>query len=217
MFDSTLHKGIKSLMVLSLCAGLAAGCGEGDDPTGNGNGNGETGSVQAAMTDGGSSNAVVSGDRQAALLSSATFSGSMTSTAHVEIYSETRGWVQLGSPNRVTMQMQSGSETTVHASSQAEADTYTRVRLVLDDADATIEAGSVIGSVTLDGNVQIRVGGSDGRVTIEKSVSSFTVSANSSTRLVFDLNSEAWVDSQSAESETASDAEVQSATTVIVQ
>lgn len=217
MYGSSLSQRIRGVVILLTCSFLAAGCGDDDNPSGPGGGGGGNGSVQAVVTDGGSSNAVVSGDRQAATLTSAAFSGSMEADAHVEIHSQSRGWVQLGSPSRINMQMQSGSEATVSSSTQVEADTYDRVRLVMENSSATILSGSVIGTLTLTGDVTIQVGGSDGQVTVEKSVSSFTVTANSNSKLVFDLNSETWVNSQSVDSQTAADASIQSATTVTVQ
>ena len=145
------------------------------------------------------------------------FSGSAEGSAQVQVYSEARGWVALDSPSQTTVTLQSENTSTIHSSSRVDADTDTRVRLILDGFDANIAAGATIGGTLLDSAVSIRIGGSDGRVEVEKEITPFTVSAESEAMIVFDLNSEAWVDEESANSETTTDAEVESATTAHVQ
>lgn len=179
-----------------------------DDPTGP---DGSSGSVSAVMHDGSGASGMT-----AARAMSGAFSGSASGSAQVWIHSDAQGWIALGSPTNATVQMQSDSETMIHGSATVPAGSYTRVRLVMEGFAADIAAGAVLGGLTLDAAVTITMGGSDGRVEIEKTMTPFTVSASSTTKLAFDLNSEAWVDQQSAESRSAADARIQSATSAYV-
>ena len=186
---------IRVLTALLIPATFAA-CG--DDSTGP-----ETeinGSVSARMHDG-SSSALM-----ARAMTAQSFAGSASGQAQVQVYSEAQGWVALGSP--VT--------TTLYSSASIPVGTYTRVRLVMDGFNADVSAGATLGGLTLSADVRIIMGGADGMIEIEKTVTPFTVSATSSTTIDFDLNSEAWIDEESANAEAASDTEVESATTAVV-
>lgn len=141
-----------------------------------------------------------------------SFSGQMQGSAQVFIYSEAHGWVSLGSPAAATLALQSSNATTVHGTASVPAGTYTRVRLVLDGTAAHIGAGADLGGLILGAGVTITMGGSDGRIEIEKSVSTFRLLANTSVTLDFDLNSEAWVNQTTAQAQAVSDTEVASAT-----
>jgi len=183
-----------------------------DDPTGPDGS--ARGSVQAEVHDGSSSSQAAAAPMGAAAAQSSA-SGTFSGSAQAYIYSEAQGWVALGSASSTTVAM-GDAEGAAVGSAQVDADSYTRVRLVLDGFDADLEAGSTLGALTLDAAVSITMGGSDGRVEIEKSVQPFTVNAESNSTIRFDLNSESWVDQESAESRSASDAEIRSATTAVV-
>ena len=196
---------IRVLTALLIPATFAA-CG--DDSTGP-----ETeinGSVSARMHDG-SSSALM-----ARAMTAQSFAGSASGQAQVQVYSEAQGWVALGSPVTSTVQLQSSSTTTLYSSASIPVGTYTRVRLVMDGFNADVSAGATLGGLTLSADVRITMGGADGMIEIEKTVTPFTVSATSSTTIDFDLNSEAWIDEESANAEAASDTEVESATTAVV-
>ena len=141
-----------------------------------------------------------------------TFSGTLTADAEVEISADGEAWIDLGSPANMSLDMQSsGDETTVHSNVAIPVGTYTRVRLRLSGGEANIDAGASLGGIVLSAAVSILVGGSDQDVVIEKTVAPFTVTADSNVRLVFDLNSEVWVNQSNADDETAEDQEVEDA------
>ncbi len=203
---------IRTLAVAALLAPLTlAACGD-DDATGPG----VMGTARAEIYDGSGSSSTGPAPASQQAAAASAMSGTMSGTAQASIYSEARGWVELGSASNTSLTMQS-EETATVGSATVEADTYTRVRLVMEGFDADVQAGAVLGGLTLDAAVTITMGGSDGRVVIEKNVTPFTVRADADTRIRFDLNSETWVDQQSAESRTASDAEIVAATTATVQ
>lgn len=184
-------------------------CDDDNNPTGPAS---SQGTVTAEIHDGASGGG---GGAQGAT-AAGSFTGTATGNAQVSIYAEGRGWVALGSPARTTVTMQSNTRTVVHGTAAVPADTYTRVRLVMDGFDASLQAGGIISGVTLTGNVTIRVGGSDGRVEVEKTVSPFTVRAGATTTVGFDLNSQFWIDQTTTQTRVANDAEVQSAVAAYV-
>lgn len=194
-----------------LAAVSMAACDDATGPEG-------TGNVSAAVTDGGAPALYMARQTtgpDAGPQAVTAFSGTMSGSAQVQIYSSAHGWVDVGSPRSMTCSMQSGSETSVASNASVQAGTYTKVRLILDGFRADLNSGSIIGSVTLSAGVSISVGGGS-RVEIEKEVTPFTVSAESDTKVVFDLNSETWVTEDAAESRTAAAAAVRSATTATV-
>lgn len=197
---------VSTIIALSTAALLAAGCG-GDDPVGVD----DRGTASASVSDNPSTTSAFRSESwrpEAA----GTFSGSLNASAAVEISADGQTWIDLGSPSNISLALQStGSETTIASSAEIPVGTYTRVRLRLSGATANIDAGAVLGALTLSSAVAIKVGGADQEVVIEKTVEPFTVTADVHTHVMFDLNSEAWVTAGNAEDETAEDEEVEEA------
>ncbi|MBI4551600.1 MAG: hypothetical protein HY710_04985 [Candidatus Latescibacteria bacterium] len=147
---------------------------------------------------------------------SATFTGDLTANTFVSLSADGTTWVDLGSPNGITIKLQNTTDSTnVHGEQDARVGTYARVRLVLQNATATIKAGSTIGSLTLTSDTTVKVGGTDQRVEIDKAVS-FQVSSETSfrTAIVFELNAEQWITEQSVQAGVVEDTAIQQATTV---
>lgn len=208
---STLRMKFRGTASILLLSALAGGCSDPAGPDGEGR-------VSAALTDAPSASQLASGPAKAeGPQAASSFQGQMTGSAQVYIYSEAEGWVALGSPSNASVALQSASETTVHAQATVPAGSYTRVRLVLQGAAADIAAGADLGGLVLGASVSITMGGSDGRVEIEKSVQPFTVSASSSATIRFDMNTQAWVNQTTAQAKAASDTEIASATTAKVE
>lgn len=189
-----------------------------DDPSGPE----ATGSMTAVVTDGSSgsasSMAALRGESGTTQMKATegSFDGTTSGEVRVSVFSETRGWVELGSFQNVDVAMQSNSSTTVHAAATVPADTYTSVRYEFEGAESDIFAGADLGSIVLTADVTISFGGSDGNVTIEKSVTPFTIEASSSATVSLDLNSHLWVDDESATGSAATDAEIQAAAEALV-
>ena len=206
--------------VLLLVGGLAVGltaCSDDGSVTGT-----AEGEVSASVTDDPSS---TSGSLTKAsfletlnvLQSSGSFSGTMDADARVEIRTSSGTWIDLGSVSSADLAMQSdGGELQVASGTSVDAGSYTAVRLTLENATMTVDAGSSIGGIVLDASIDVDVGGNDNRVVIEKQVA-LDVDAETNTAVVFDLNSEVWMDETTAESRTASDSEVQGAATAFLR
>lgn len=202
---------MRSTMVLAAVAvlGTATACTD-DDPI-----EAQMGSASAVITDDPSSASAsaLANDAQADQ-TAGPFSGTFTSTAWVSIRAEGGGWLDLGSPADATLSLQSTDDAaTIHADAAVPVGTYTHVRLTLSAGEARIAAGAVLGGLTLASDARIEVGGSDGRLVIEKTVEPFTIDTDAHARIRFDLNSEGWVHEQSAKEEAADDDEVRDSTT----
>jgi len=202
----------RSTAILVTAAALFVGaCSDSTGPGGEGR-------VNAVLTDAPSGSQVSYQATQAgAPMAASGFQGQMSGSAQVYIYSEAEGWVALGSPSNADVTLQSSSETTVHSQASVPAATYTKVKLILDGGKTDVAAGAVFGGFTLGASVRIIMGGTDGKVEIEKTVQPFTVSASATATVRFDMNSEVWVNQTSSESKTCSDSEVASATAADVK
>lgn len=104
----------------------------------------------------------------------------------------------------------SGDTTTIRGDVTIPARTYGRIRLVLENASATLDAGSQIGTTLLSASVSLGLG-ADGKVVIEKDVTGLTVAADSESRIVLDLNSEAWVTEENVDAGAVSETDVRQA------
>jgi hypothetical protein len=125
-------------------------------------------------------------------------------------------WTNLGSPNGITVALQSANaSTTVHGDQSVAAGSYGRVRLILQGVTARISRGSVIGGTTLTNDATITLGGSDERAELTVDVSSFTVEADQSIRrtVEFDVRSSQWLTASALQAGRVEDAALQSAIT----
>jgi len=183
----------RSVAILALVGGPLA-CG-GDD---NGGGPGGPGRAQGVIVD----------------QELASFSGTITGNVQVSMSEDSTVWVNLGSLNGITIQLQTDGDTTnVHGQQAVPAAFYTWVRLTFDGAQANLDAGSVFGGTTLATNTSVDLGGSDDRVEVVKPLN-FTVveSTTMRTSLVFDLNSEDWLTEASVNAGVVEDAPMENIT-----
>lgn len=138
------------------------------------------------------------------------FSGQASGDFRASIRSEGGAWVDLGSLNGITVQLQqTGSGTTVHGAQTVAAGTYTRVRLTLSDVRVSLQGGSDIGGLVLQGDAELALGGS-GETVIERDVT-LTVGASTIAVLRFDLNAEDWLTPAAVQAGAVSEASVRSA------
>lgn len=145
---------------------------------------------------------------------SPTVTGSLAGNVFVSLSSDGLTWVDLGSPNGITIPLQlSATATTVHGEVDAPTGTYTRVRLVFDGVSARLQSGSTIGGTTLTSDVDLTLGGSDQRVEVVVPVPSFTVEAEASVQrtIVFELRSYLWLTVAALQAGTVQDAALEGA------
>ena len=146
----------------------------------------------------------------------ASFSGSVGGNVQVSISEDSTTWVDLGSLNGITIQLQTDGDTiNVHGEQGVPAVSYSWVRLTFDGAQANLDAGSVVGTMTLSNDVSVDLGGSDDRAEVVKPLS-FTASESTTTRtsLVFRLNSEDWLTEAAVSAQVVEDAALENMTVI---
>lgn len=211
MNHSIRTRGLAMLGLAGVVA-LAAGC---DDDATSPEGEAQ---VSAEIQDVPDSQEVASRAALAGFLTQdqSSYSGTLTADAQVQVSADGSTFVDLGPPRQVTIQLQSADgSTSVHSDVAVDAETYSHIRLVLEGAEATLDAGSEIGTLVLDASIALDVG-SGSQVVIDKEVD-VDITADSQTTLVFDLNSEAWITEENAEAEAVAASEVESATSLEIQ
>ncbi len=118
------------------------------------------------------------------------FAGTAAGNFHASIRTIGGTWFEVGTPNGITVALQSSAptETTVHGPTSVPAGTYDRVRLTLSGVTFTITTGGGglnTGSAVAAGSADLQ---------LEVSVPDFTVSTSAGTASVsFDLNVEDWL------------------------
>ena len=117
------------------------------------------------------------------------FMGTAAGDMQVSIRSTGGTWVDVGSPNGITVELQSTAPTSVHGSTSVAAGTYDRVRLTFSGVTFTItDVGTTFASTSL----AVLAGTAD--LELEISVAEFTVSSSAGTASVsFDLNVDDWL------------------------
>ena len=101
-------------------------------------------------------------------------------------------WLDLGSPNGISVQLQSASATTVHGAQSVPDGTYRWVRLSFRDVQIKVAAGSAIGGTTFDEEQTVELAANE-EVSVPIQVGPFEIDDASGAVISFDLNSEEWL------------------------
>jgi hypothetical protein len=175
----------------------------------------ELGSVSAAMHD---SARVLPANRTTQWpADSMAYDGTLSGSAQVYVYSDADGWVSLHDPVDVSFEIFCLEDAVITADARVPVGTYSQVRLTLRGFTAAVEAGAIVdGALLADARV-ITLGGPNAEVVIEKSVTPFEVTETSSTNVIFDLNTDTWIDATVAAAGTIDAASVQAGTVVYVR
>jgi hypothetical protein len=175
----------------------------------------ELGSVSAAIHD--SARVLPAGRTNQWPSDSMAYDGSLSGSAQVHIYSDADGWVSLHDPVDVSFEIFCLEDAIITADAQVPVGTYSQVRLTLRGFVANVAGGGILDGVALLDARVIALGGAGGEIVIEKSITPFQVSETTPTLLVFDLNTDTWIDVTVADAGTIGAAEVQSGTVVYVR
>lgn len=171
------------------------------------------GMITAAVHD---SSAVLPNGRTTAIpADSMAYEGTMTGTAQVEVHEASGDWVSLGDPVEITFSLYCENAGVVQTDSAVPVGTYDQVRVTLDGFTASILAGSIISTVTYDSAQSVDLGAA--AFTVEKTVTPFVVTEGSSTEILFDLNSEVWLNATTLTNHSVASADVAAATVVYVR
>lgn len=147
---------------------------------------------------------------------SAGFNGTAAGNFFVSVRSTGGTWVDLGSPNGITADLQSAVGTTVHGPSSVPAGSFNRVRLTLSGVTFSLDAGGMVEGNTLPSDASAEAAATAPLV-LDFDVSDFDVVEGGATvRIAFDLNVESWIDQQSLDDEVIADSQIEGQVTVEV-
>jgi len=124
-------------------------------------------------------------------------------------------WQTVSGLGNLNAEVQLEGGESVAGSTTVEARTYDRVRIIVSNANADVDAGSEIGAGPITVGVSLTIaGGND--VVIEHN-QPVTVEANGTTSIVLDLNSSAWLTENAISAGAVTSAAFESAAMVVVQ
>ncbi len=121
-----------------------------------------------------------------------TFAGTAAGDFYASISTDGETWLDLGSPNGITVELQSASATTVHGAQSVPHSTYRWVRLSFRDVQIKVAAGSTIGGTTFDGEQTVELAANE-EISAPIQVGAFEIDDASGAVISFDLNSDEWL------------------------
>ncbi len=138
--------------------------------------------------DAGAADAVVHDDPPAG----STYAGTAAGDYYASISTDNQTWLDLGSPNGITIQLQSADASTVHGTQSVPDGTYRWVRLSFRDVQIKVAAGSTIGGTTFDEEQTVELAANE-EIAVPIEVGPFEINDASGAVISFDLNSEDWL------------------------
>lgn len=143
--------------------------------------------------------------------------GSIRFQARVYARSSAGAWTELtdGAAQQTTVDASGRGEAVTFASARVDAGSYTRVRVVFREVSTDLSGSLTVSTGLLTGRVTVDLG-SDNEVVVEREVN-IAASAGATTRLLVNLNADAWLGSASAQTRTASEAAFASAVRITAQ
>lgn len=181
----------KVTLPIAAVAALVAGCG--DDPAG--------------PVDGAMEGAVV--DEPAA---SSSYSGNVAGDFQFSVSEDGETWVDVGTPNGITLLLQDGASTSLHGSQEAVTGSFTRIRMLVRSAEVTVDAGSTIGGTTYSSDMKLDLAQTEDLLVV-RDISSPAVESDEAVLVTFDLNSESWLTTDAVNAGVVSNADVDAAVT----
>lgn len=144
------------------------------------------------------------------------YTGTLTGRIDVEISQDGVSWRSLGPPSDVTLALQSSSARfQLSGKVEVPAGTYTHVRINFNQAGFVIDKGSVVNGVTLNSDVQMRLGDTGSGVA-KPNITSFTLSGGENANIIIELNSETWLTVNNLQSRQVPKGDVEQHTNVML-
>ncbi|HEY0025474.1 MAG TPA: DUF4382 domain-containing protein [Longimicrobium sp.] len=149
--------------------------------------------------------------------SHSTAQGTIDFQARVYVYSSTSGWLEVTEASRAAGSVAASGhgEAQTVARGRVEAGSYSRVRVIFEDVDANLSGSLAVSTGLLSGSVAVNLE-SDGQVVVERDAN-VTVSADATSRILINLNADAWLNSANAQTRTVSEAAFRSAVRVTAE
>lgn len=198
---------LAAALVLAACDGDVTGSGSGDARM----------QVAARGDDAPASQSLQSADGGAPSFSHGTAQGTIDFRARVYVQSSTSGWVELtnGAAGQGTVDASGHGSAMTFASSNVQAGSYNRVRVVFEEVDANLSGGLQISTGLLTGSVSVNLE-SDGQVVVEREIN-VSASSGATAQVLINLNADAWLNQANATTRTVSEASFRNAVAVTAQ
>ena len=191
-----------TLLAVAAAAGLGA-CSDATGVSGSGN---ATMQVAAVGDDNAATASRSPSAGEAPRFAATTASGTVDFRARVYVRTQAGSWVELtnNAAQHAVVDACGRAGAVVLATSRLEAGSYARVRVVFEQVSATLSSTLTVNTGLLSGSVSVDTQG-DGSVTVERQVA-VTASANATSHLLINLNSDAWLNQASATTHTVGEA-----------
>lgn len=199
-------KTMRAVGALAVAIGLAA-C---DGPTG---ADGDA-QMQVAVR-GDDAPAAQSSAPSGASYSHTSAAGTIDFRARVYARTSSGAWVTLTEAAQGTVDASGHAAAQTVATARVRADGYTRVRVVFERVEAQMSGGLHLSTGLLTGTVSVQAQ-SGGTIVVERDVS-MSASAGATTRLLVNLNADAWLSQANAQTRTVSEAAFRSAVRVAAE
>ncbi|HSU13151.1 hypothetical protein [Longimicrobium sp.] len=199
-----------TLFAVAAAAVLGA-CSDATGVSGSGN---ATMQASAIGDNNGTTNSVAAAPGEAPRFATTTANGTVDFRARVYVQTQAGGWVELtnNAAQHAVVDASGQAGAVVLASSHVEAGTYTRVRVVFEQVNASLSGSLQISTGLLSGSVNVDTQG-DGSVTVERAIAA-NVNAGATSHLLINLNSDVWLNQASATTHTVSETAFASAVQV---
>lgn len=209
--EQTMKK-MTSTLAAVLALGLAACDG---DVAGSASGDGQL--QVAARGDDAPASQSVSPAGSAPSYSHTSAQGTIDFRARVYVQSSASGWVELTNQaaSAASVAASGHGEAVALTTARVRAGSYNRVRVVFEDVDANLSSGLQISTGLLSGRVSVNLEG-DGQVVVERDVN-VSARAGATTRLVLNLNADAWLNRANAQTRTVAESEFRGAVRITAE
>lgn len=146
-----------------------------------------------------------------------TAQGTIDFRARVYVQSGTSGWVELTNQaaSAASVSASGHGDAVAFAGARVRAGSYNRVRVVFHDVNANLSGGLQVSTGLLNGTVSVNLE-SDGEVVVEREVN-VSARAGATTRLVLNLNADAWLNRANAQTRTVAESEFRNAVRITAQ
>jgi hypothetical protein len=193
--EETMKKTHATLFAMAAAAVLGA-CSDATGTTGSGNA-----TMQAAPG-------------EAPRFATTTANGTVDFRARVYVQTQAGGWVELTNhaAQHAVVDASGQAGAVVLATSHVEAGSYTHVRVVFENVNASLSGSMQISTGLLSGSVNVDTQG-DGNITVERTIAA-NVNAGATSHLLINLNSDVWLNQASATTHTVSETAFASAVQV---
>jgi hypothetical protein len=142
-----------------------------------------------------------------------SYTGNIAGDFQFSVSTDGQTWVDVGTLNGITVLLQDSTETSMHGAQDAPTGAFRHVRMRLQAAEVTVDAGSEIDGTNYGSDMKVDVAQVEDLV-VERQVTSPAVGSDEAVLVTFDLNSEVWLTAAVVNAGEAANAAIEPVVTV---